>query len=229
MISLVAVAWVALAVNTERYFNRVEHVKLPEIAPAALALHDSSFVADLHADSLLFGRDLSTRSSTGHVDLPRLRLGNVALQVFAIATSAPAGMNIDHNDRDAFDLLRIAYCVRPSLGCIGGLFARVETLAGRLARLVERDPDLVWIRTAADLESLHARHASDRHALGALLSLEGAHALENDPANLDVAYVLGVRMIGLTHFTDNDYAGSAHGALKGGLTELGRSTLARME
>src|SRR5258706_967645 len=36
-------------------------------------------------------------------------------------------------------------------------------------------------------------------------------------------------MIGLAHFFDNDYAGSAHGVAKGGLTDLGRRTIARME
>lgn len=229
MLALVAVAWIALAVNAERYVNRVDPAPMPEITPAALALHDASFVADLHADSLLFGRDLTRRSDIGHVDLPRLRLGNVALQVFAVATSAPAGMNIDRNERGAFDLLRLVYCVRLSRGCLGGLFARIETQAARLQQLVERDPDLVWVRTAADLEALRARRATDSHALGAVLALEGAHALEGDPANLERAFALGVRMIGLAHFTDNEYAGSAHGVDKGGLTELGRRTLARME
>lgn len=229
MVALVAIAWVALAVNAERFVNRVEPAEMPEITPTALALHDASFVADLHADSLLFGRDLTTRSSTGHVDLPRLRLGNVALQVFAIATSAPWGMNIDRNERGAFDLLRVVYCLRLARGCTGGLFARIETQAARLARLVERDPELVWVRSAADLEALRGRRATDRHALGAVLALEGAHALEGDPANLERAFALGVRVLGLAHFTDNDYAGSAHGVDKGGLTELGRRTLARME
>ena len=229
MLAVVGIAWGAIAVNGERYFNRVEDVPLPEVSAAALALHEASFVADLHADSLLFGRDLASRSAIGHVDLPRLHQGNVALQVFAVATSAPAGMNVDSNPRDAFDLLRIAYCVRPSRGCLGGMFARVETLAGRLARLVERDPDLVWVRSASDLEALRARRAADPRALGAILSIEGAQALEDDPENLERAFALGVRMIGLAHFTDNDYAGSAHGAEKGGLSELGRRTLARME
>jgi microsomal dipeptidase-like Zn-dependent dipeptidase len=229
VIALLAVAWVALALNAERFVNRVEPVPMPEVTPTALALHDASFVADLHADSLLFGRDLTRRSDIGHVDLPRLRLGNVALQVFAIATTAPAGINIDHNERDAFDVLRLAYCVRPSLGCFGGPFARVETLAGRLARLVEHDPALMWVRTAADLADLPPRRASDSQTLGVLLSIEGAQALEDDPANLERAFALGVRMLGLAHFTDNDYAGSAHGAQKGGLTDLGRRTVARME
>ncbi|HKA15174.1 MAG TPA: membrane dipeptidase [Myxococcota bacterium] len=221
--------WDAVAVNGERYLNRIESAPLPEVSAAALALHEASFVADLHADSLLFGRDLARRSEIGHVDLPRLHQGNVALQVFAAATSVPAGINIDHNPRDAFDVLYLVYCARLSRGCWGGKFARVETLAGRLARLVEREPDLAWVRTAADLEALRARRAGDPRALGAILSIEGAQALEGNPQNLERAFALGVRMIGLAHFTDNDYAGSAHGAEKGGLTELGRRTLARME
>ena len=59
--------------------------------------------------------------------------------------------------------------------------------------------------------------------------MEGAHALESDPDNLQVLFDLGYRMIGLTHFFDNDYGGSAHGVSKGGLTDLGRETLQEME
>jgi microsomal dipeptidase-like Zn-dependent dipeptidase len=36
-------------------------------------------------------------------------------------------------------------------------------------------------------------------------------------------------MISLTHFFDNEYAGSAHGVEKGGLTDLGRLTIHQME
>jgi len=36
-------------------------------------------------------------------------------------------------------------------------------------------------------------------------------------------------MIGLAHFTDNEFAGSAYGIKKHGLTELGRSLVPRME
>ena len=42
-------------------------------------------------------------------------------------------------------------------------------------------PTLVWVRTAADLEGLRARRATDPRVLGALLALEGAHALERRP------------------------------------------------
>src|SRR5262249_42310301 len=52
----------------------------------ATELHRSLLMADLHADSLLWGRDLLERSPRGHVDVPRLIAGNVALQIFSIVT-----------------------------------------------------------------------------------------------------------------------------------------------
>ena len=56
----------------------------------ARALHETLLVADLHADSLLWGRDLLVRGDRGHVDVPRLIEGNVALQVFAASHEVAA-------------------------------------------------------------------------------------------------------------------------------------------
>ncbi|HEX4935141.1 MAG TPA: membrane dipeptidase, partial [Gemmatimonadaceae bacterium] len=46
---------------------------------------------------------------------------------------------------------------------------------------------------------------------------------------LDTLFAHGFRMAGLSHFFDNEVAGSAHGEAKGGLTPLGRAALTRME
>jgi microsomal dipeptidase-like Zn-dependent dipeptidase len=62
-----------------------------------------------------------------------------------------------------------------------------------------------------------------------MLSVEGLHDLEGRIENLDVLYAAGFRMAGLTHFFDNDVAGSMHGVGKGGLTPLGREAVRRME
>jgi len=59
------------------------------------SLHQSLAIADLHADSLLWKRDLTRFSKTGHVDLPRLQKGNVALQVFTAVTKSPANQNYE--------------------------------------------------------------------------------------------------------------------------------------
>jgi microsomal dipeptidase-like Zn-dependent dipeptidase len=187
-------------------------------------------VVDLHADSLLFGRDLTRRTRVGHVDLPRLREGGVTVQVFGVATSAPFGMNIDRNEAPGgLDTLGLLFCNRLARGCLGGPPARLEAQAARLADLVARDPALVPVRTAGDLAALQARREREPAVIGALLGIEGAHALGGDPAALERAFASGVRMIGLAHFFDNEYAGSAHGVVKGGLTDLGRRTIARME
>ena len=63
------------------------------ISDQAKRLHDSLFIADLHSDSLLWKRDLTKKSDVGHMDLPRLRQGNVALQVFSATTKSPKEQN----------------------------------------------------------------------------------------------------------------------------------------
>ena len=73
------------------------------IGAKAAALHDSLIVADWHADSLLWGRDLLQRSSRGHVDLPRLREGNVAIQMFTIVSKLPRGQNYESNSSASGD------------------------------------------------------------------------------------------------------------------------------
>jgi microsomal dipeptidase-like Zn-dependent dipeptidase len=202
---------------------------LPAVSERALALHRASAVVDLHADSLLLGRDLRYRSRTGHVDLPRLREGGVLLQVFGAATSVPFGINMERNDAPGLDLVELLFCVKLARGCLGGPPARLDAQAARLGQLAARNPSVEWIRTAADLAGLRARRAGDPTAIGAMLAIEGAQSLGGDPAALERAFASGVRMIGLAHFYDTDYAGSAHGVAKGGLTELGRRTVARME
>lgn len=71
--------------------NTVVTTTIPAVAPQAAALHNTLFVADLHADELLWGRDLLQRVERGHVDLPRLQEGRVALQVFSVVTKTPRG------------------------------------------------------------------------------------------------------------------------------------------
>ena len=47
--------------------------------------------------------------------------------------------------------------------------------------------------------------------------------------NLDEFYQAGVRYIGLAHFFDNEWAGSAHGIDKGGLTKTGKQLIKKMD
>ncbi|NIZ15678.1 peptidase M19, partial [Phaeobacter sp. HF9A] len=87
----------------EKSRNRVVQHAPYVVSAEARALHDSLTIGDLHADPLLWKRDLTKRSTRGQVDIPRLIEGNVALQVFTAVTKSPAGQNYDHNDAAARD------------------------------------------------------------------------------------------------------------------------------
>ncbi|HEY5725157.1 MAG TPA: peptidase M19, partial [Methylomirabilota bacterium] len=65
----------------ERHFNGV-HAPPRAVSERARALHARLLIVDLHADSLLWGRDLLKRGTRGQVDVPRLLEGGVALQAF---------------------------------------------------------------------------------------------------------------------------------------------------
>lgn len=227
---LVALAWLTLALRLESFINRVSPVSLPTISARARALHSTSFVADLHADSLLFGRNLLSRSDLGHVDLPRLQEGGVALQVFSLPTIVPYGTNIERTELGQLDLITLAGIAQLSPTAWRGPTGRSLYHANRLRNAV-RDSNgaMRLIETRSDLESLRTARSAGGNTTGALLALEGAHALESKPANLETLFAAGYRMIGLTHFFDNDYGGSAHGVDQGGLTQLGRDTIGEME
>jgi hypothetical protein len=72
-------------------------------------LHESLQVVDMHADTLLWDRSLLDRSDRGHVDLPRLQDGNVALEVFASVTKSPKGQNYDSNNADSHNLTLLTF------------------------------------------------------------------------------------------------------------------------
>ena len=83
----------------DRSQNRV--VPVPRgITSAARQLHATLDVADMHADSLLWKRDLLESSDRGHIDVPRLIEGHYALQVFSSVTKSPKGQNYDSNGAD---------------------------------------------------------------------------------------------------------------------------------
>lgn len=225
-----ALVWLGLCAQGERLVNRRADVALPLVTPPARGLHDASFVADLHADSLLMRRNLLARSRKGHVDLPRLREGGVALQVFSAPTVVPWRANFEATDGDALDALRFAGILQATPLAWRGPLGRALWMAGKLHGFAAASAGgLVVVRTREDLAALSERRARREPVVGALLAIEGAHAAEGDPDGLERLFAAGYRMLGLAHFFDNAYAGSAHGLAKGGLTALGRETVRRAE
>jgi microsomal dipeptidase-like Zn-dependent dipeptidase len=217
----------------ERIEGRTNPVWPPDGAPmadAAAALHATLRVADLHADSLLFGRDLLRRGTVGHVDVPRLIEGRVALQVLSMAVKTPAMLNYDRNDDRTDEIRKLAVAKRWPPSTWLRLMPRVAYLAGRAWRLEERSGGRFRVVTSAPgLAAYLALRSRDPGITAGLLSIEGAHALDGDPANVDVAADLGIRMISPAHFFDTAFGGSAHGIEQGGLTAKGREMVRRME
>jgi microsomal dipeptidase-like Zn-dependent dipeptidase len=200
------------------------------VSPRAKALHRQLVVADLHADSLLFGRDLMERGHTGHLDLPRMREGNLALEAFTVVTKVPIGDQMDRNSSDTDQVIKIALVRLWPIGTWRSLAARALYQADQLDRLAQRAGGAFQtVRTAADLEHLLERRRADRTVVGGWLGIEGAQALDGRVENLDRLFRGGFRMIGLAHLADNEFAGSAHGLTKHGLTPLGRQLVREME
>ncbi len=231
---------------TEASMNRIDGKPLLKVTDAAKALHATLTIVDLHSDSLMWDRNIAERANRGHMDLPRLKEGNVALQVFSSVSKTPKGQNYDANgaDTDNITLLAVAQLqpVRTWRSLLERSLYHAEKLRGALARhqsLVDQDRNLMpWrlVEVSSSVQSLaelkddgNAFSKGHPTASGALLSIEGLQNLEGKAENLEKLYKAGFRMAGITHFFDNELAGSMHGLKKGGLTPFGRDIIRRME
>ena len=219
-----------IAARTERRLNPTTFVAPYAASERARAVHERLVVVDLHADSLLWGRDLLERGDRGHVDVPRLIDGNVALQVFAATTKSPRHLNIERNTDDSDDIVLLAVALGWPPATWRSLLARALHLAARADAMARRSSGrLTIVRSRADLERHLRTRTPSWPVTAGLLSIEGAHALDGDPANVDVVADAGFRMMSPSHFFDNAFGGSAHGVDKGGLTPAGHEMVRRME
>src|ERR1044072_5003896 len=196
----------------------------------ALALHRGLFVADMHADTLLWDRDLLSRASRGHVDLPRLQEGGVALQFFTVVSKTHFRSNYESNTERANAITLLGVAERWPPRTWTSLKERALYQARKLDDAAARSGGrLTVIRNAADLARFVERRKSDARTVAGLLGVEGAYVLDGDVDNVDALFDAGFRMMAPTHFFDNEWGGSAHGAEKAGVTDRGREMIGRME
>jgi membrane dipeptidase len=228
------------------YFESITNVvtgpQPPAVSTRAAALHKTLQIADMHADTLLWKRDFNALATRGQVDATRLQIGNVALQVLSSVTKTPKGQNYDANGSDTDNITLLAIAQGQPIRTWGSLTERSLWQAEKLRRATEDNASLRAIRTRNDLARL-LRERGDEQIIsfrgtkaalivrptGVLLSVEGLQNLEGKRANLDRLYDAGFRMAGLTHFFDNELAGSMHGLKKGGLTPFGIDIIRAME
>jgi membrane dipeptidase len=217
-----AIFFFAAAPVVDARMNRVERPPHPpKVSAAAEQLLAAQGLVDLHADSLLWGRDLLARSTSGQVDLPRLEAGHYRLQIFDAVTKTPRNLNIERNDASSDNVALLALAERWPLKTQHSLLARALWQAGRLHEFAAQSNGRMHV--------VAWREEVLRDGVGAMLGIEGAHALDDKLANLDALFDAGFRVMGLAHFFDNHFAGSAHGVEKGGLTPDGFALLKRLE
>jgi membrane dipeptidase len=219
-----------LVARTEVRLNPVHRPAPPAPSAEAAAVHASLTVADLHADTLLWGRDPLVRGTRGHSDVPRMAQGNVALQVWAVTTKSPRHLDLERNDDRSDDVTALAIANGWPVRSWFSLRERALHQARRAYGYADRSKGrLRIIETRDDVDRFLAARATDRTLSAVLLSIEGAQCLEGDPANVEVLADAGYRMISPAHFFDTEMGGSAHGVAKHGLTEAGREYVRRCE
>ncbi len=173
-------------------------------------------LADGHADSLMWNRDLTARLRKGQLDFPRLAEAGVRIQCFTVVTR---GYPVVDGMR-AFGALR-----GWPAAARRGPWARALFQLDRMHALCDRVEGAVRIAgTSAELE--------DNLAYGrisAVLGVEGAQALEGRPERVSELRARGVRFMSLTHLSNNELGGSSS-PLMGDrpLTPLGREVVDAM-
>jgi membrane dipeptidase len=181
----------------------------------AHALHREYPPIDLHADTLLWSRwlgyDLHARHEPplwrsafgGHVDVPRLRDAAMGAQFFGLVSL-------------------------PVTRGMRGLSRTVHEQIDLLVESAARSPgDLRLVRTAGELEACRREGV-----IGALLGIEGAHALEGDLDRVHAYAQRGVRYLGFLHFSANEAGYPAYGRGRSdgdGLTPFGFELVRRCE
>jgi membrane dipeptidase len=179
-------------------------------------LHRRWCIADGHADSLMWNRDLCVRSDEGHVDFPRLQEAGVKLQCFTLVTRG-----------------------FPFIGGFGAFAAwrgwprearrnewtRALWQIERLGDFCHRSEGQVRLTTTG--QALEDNLAQGR--LSAVLGVEGSHALEGQVERVAELHRLGVRFMGLTHLSNNTVGGSSFPLMGNrALSPLGHQVLEEM-
>ena len=150
----------------ERSMNKVELVAATA-SPRALALHKTLAIADMHSDTLMWQRNLLDRANRGHVDLPRLEDGHVALQVFSSVSKTPKGQNYDANGADSDNITLLTFAQLQPPRTWTSILERSLFHAQKLQRAANSSGGrLRFIRTSQDLSKLLADRKDGKRVTG---------------------------------------------------------------
>jgi len=173
------------------------------ISERARKLHFSSIVVDTHDDTtqrfLDSKFDLGTRSTSGSIDIPRMREGNLSAIFFSIwmpsKVTGPEAV-----DRALVQIDAVREQVR------------------------KHSSDMVLATTAAEV-----RDARKQGKIAALMGVEGGHMINSNLGVLRSYAALGVRYMTLTHSGNDEWADSSTDKpAHNGLTDFGKDVVREM-
>lgn len=172
------------------------------LAPARKLMAEAVGI-DSHIDTiqrvLVMGEDLGQRHDAGHVDLPRLREGEMHAAFFAFWVPV---------------FFRGAEAVRRTLDLRDAMQSVLDT----------HKDEIELATTAADIERI-----VKAHKIAALLTIEGGHTIDDDLRVLRTYCLLGMRSMTLTHARNTNWADSASDTpAHNGLTDFGKEVVREM-
>ena len=140
------------------------------------------------------------------------------------------GLNYKNNSENSFDTITLLSIAQ--LWPVETWFSRTQRAlyqAKKISLIEKLYPEqLIIIKTRSDIDSIITSRTKGEKIIGAVLGIEGLHALDGKSNNVDTLYEAGFRIMGLHHFFDNKLGGSLHGESNTGLTTFGREILSAM-
>lgn len=202
----------------DRLLHRTALPGAQRVSAEAAELHAAVPVVDLLVGTAIMRPGFLPRRRHGHADLPRLRAGGVDLVGLSIATRHP-------DLRGTFSTPFFWSQGLPR-SVLASDMAIAEALIDRIEgweagsrgalRIVRGREDFDQVGPGADW-------------LGAFIGVQGGQVLDGDLSNLARLRERGLCMLAPAHVMDNALVGSSTGALRGGLTGLGREVVAECE
>ena len=180
----------------------VEPADSDETLARARKLMAEAVGIDSHIDTIqrvMMGEDLGERHNVGHVDLPRLREGEMHAPFFAFWVPV---------------FFRGAEAVRRTLD-----------LRDAMQSVLDMHKDQIELATTAvDIERI-----VNAGKISAFLTIEGGHAIDDDLRVLRMYYQLGIRSMTLTHARNTNWADSSSDMpAHNGLTDFGKEVVREM-
>ncbi|HCU44358.1 dipeptidase [Sphingobacterium faecium] len=172
------------------------------------SIHQQMIVVDGHNDviitSILKGHDISQQLMVNHTDIPRLIVGGVDVQVFAVWSDDKKWKS--------------------------GAFKHANDQIDALEKVLDQNPDQIEMaKNSGEIERI-----IKSGKIAALIGIEGGNMIEADLQNLEALYKRGARYMTLTWNYDLSWATAAAQESKTksregkGLSALGKEIIRRM-